>query len=177
MGSTTDSKFTLCLLENRDAIVDQWVDILLATYATDGASFFKRQKDQFANPVGHTVKVGLGELFDLLCRPETITALPAPLLHLLKIRAVQTFTVTEAVSFIYAGKELVRQRCKPAELGEALKELFAFESRCDQVALLVFEEFVLDRERVHKIRLRELTSGTHILTDGSKCPSAVMRQK
>ena len=177
MGSTTEFVFSGWLAENRSTILEQWVDALLATYAPDGASFFKRQKDQFANPVGHTVKQGLSELFELLSQPGRIEALPATLLHLLKIRAVQVFTVREALAFIYIGKELVRKRCKLEELGAALQDLLAFESRFDQIALLVFEQFVLDRELIYKIRLRELNSGTHILTDGSKCPSALMGRK
>ena len=42
------------LFEKKDAIRDRWHQAVLDTYHPDTRRFFKKQKDQFANPVGHT---------------------------------------------------------------------------------------------------------------------------
>ena len=49
------------LHNNRYKIVDKWVEYTLSTYLS--SSFFKKEKDQFANPTGGTVRNALTSLF------------------------------------------------------------------------------------------------------------------
>ena len=44
------------LTENKADIVEKWIDHVLNCYPADTARIFKRQRDRFANPVGHLKK-------------------------------------------------------------------------------------------------------------------------
>ncbi len=56
-------KLVELLLKNQDAIVERWLDLALATYGGDVPATFKRQKDPFANPIGHSLRVGTRKIF------------------------------------------------------------------------------------------------------------------
>jgi hypothetical protein len=57
---------------------------------------------------------------------------------------------------------------------ESLAEL---DNRIDQVALMAFDFYMDCRERLHQIRVNEVLSGRHALTDGTKCVSAMLKKK
>jgi hypothetical protein len=40
---------------------------------------------------------------------------------------------------------------------------------------MVFDMYLACRERLYQARINEMQSGRHILTDGSQCPSALLR--
>ncbi|MEJ2187543.1 MAG: RsbRD N-terminal domain-containing protein, partial [Gemmatimonadota bacterium] len=143
------------LQERKDAIVGRWSDEVLAAYPADGGAFFKRQKDRFANPVGHTVREGTRALFDALVDGSDGAALRGPLEDMLKVRAVQQFPASTAVGFVLRLKGAVR-----AELGDRrgdlIHELDRFEEAVDRLALIAFDVFVDCREQLANVRIREL---------------------
>jgi len=145
------------LQERKDAIVGRWFDEVLAAYPADGGAFFKRQKDQFANPVGHTVREGTRALFDALVEGGEETVVRERLEDMLKVRAVQQFPASTAVGFVLHLKGAVR-----AELGAARRapeladELERFEARIDDLALVAFDVFVACREELARVRIREM---------------------
>jgi hypothetical protein len=164
------------LAEQRHDIIDTWVKQVLATYSPDAAQIFHRKKDRFANPIGYNVKAGLAECYDSLAgdgEPE----LGKQMEELVKVRAVQQFQPSAAIAFVFEIKDIVRQ------FGEKLKmvlepaDLFAFDGRVDQMALLVFDCYMGCRERLNQVRIRELESNRHILTDNAVCPSRLTRDK
>lgn len=163
------------LADKKASIVNEWVDALLNTYESPG--FFKKQKDCIANPVGFTVKEELRKLFSILASGDSISETGGPLDAIVKIRAVQEFTAAMAVCFIFDLKKIVRDALakeKAADINPT--DLGRFEHRIDQAALLAFDLYMENRERLFKVRLRELQSGRHILTDGTQCLSANIRR-
>ena len=146
------------LQDKKDAIVRRWLDDVLATYSPDAAAAFTRQKDRFANPVGHSLRVATRAIFEWLLE-ETDTDNEKIYEHLhevIKIRAIQEFSTSDAVRFIFHLKKVVR-----AELGKAIEdgqhwsELTELEEKIDQVALAAFEIFVQCREQVYELRVNE----------------------
>ncbi len=61
------------LHNNRYKIVDRWVEYTLSTY--ESSSFFKKEKDAFANPIGGTVRSALKELFPLFRKAEMLQSI------------------------------------------------------------------------------------------------------
>ena len=59
------------LRKKRSRIVKQWCDIVLETYPEESQSFFKKQKDRFANPVGQTISEGIACVYDELLEEES----------------------------------------------------------------------------------------------------------
>ncbi len=145
------------LLKNQDAIVGRWLDHVLATYGADSSAVFKRQKDPFANPVGHSLRVGMREIFEALLRGMDVEKIRQHLHEIVKIRAIQQFSASEAVGFVFYLKEAVR-----AELADAAKdprfsdELAQLDRRIDRVALAAFDIFVQCREQVSELRVNEV---------------------
>ena len=164
------------LQEKRSAILDDWAEKVLSTYSEEGAPFFKKITNQFANPVGHKVRLGIAEIFDAVLDQENVADRVYPVMEdLVMVRAVQTFKPSDAISFIFDLKEVVLSECQKAGLAEYYEELPAFYAKVDAVALLVFDLYMASRERIYQIRIRELKSGTYVLTD-SACPSALLRE-
>jgi hypothetical protein len=139
------------LVEKKKVIVQKWIDQVLDSYGSP--EFFKKQKDRFANPIGSTVSDGLLKLYSVLAENRDIEEASKPLEDIIKIRAVQDFTPSIAVSFVYLLKK----------------------TRVDKAALMAFDFYMDCRERLHKIRVNEVLSGRSALTDGTKCVSAMLK--
>jgi hypothetical protein len=144
------------LQDRRDAIVVRWSDEALAAYPADGGAFFKRQKDRFANPVGHTVRVGTRALFDALVNGGEEAAVREQLEAMLKVRAVQQFPASTAVGFVLGLKGAVRAELGEVRRRELAAELERFEAQVDRLALVAFDVFVDCREQLARVRISEM---------------------
>lgn len=164
------------LIEKKGPILNKWIDLVLASYPADASKIFKKQKDRFANPVGYNVSHCLTELYAALVDKTDLETVVPVLEELVKVRAVQTFSPSDAISFVYIFKQVIKEQCDKEGIDSLdLKEWFEFESRIDVVAYTVFDLYMASRERLYQIRINELKSGKHIITDGG-CPSTMMRK-
>ena len=164
------------LAEKKKKIVRNWTDLVLDSY--ESPEFFKTQKNRFANPMGSTISEGLQEIYAILAEEKELGLVSKPLENIIKIRAVQDFTPSQSVSFVYLLKKIVRQelaRDKKSSVGQ--ESLMELDNRIDQVALMAFDIYMDCRERLHQIRVNEVLSGRHTLTDGTKCGSAMLKKK
>ncbi len=150
------------LRKKKDAIIQRWLDDVLASYSEDAAVLFKRQKDPFANPVGHSLRLGTRGIFEIILKGIDIEGrddekISQHLREMIKIRAVQQFSASQAVGFVFLLKKAVR-----AELGKAAadpkvaSELVKFEAEVDRIALAGFEIFVECREQLSDLRVNEV---------------------
>jgi hypothetical protein len=145
------------LTENRDAIIKRWSALILDTYPADAARFFKREKDPFANPVGAAVAEEISAIFDELMTGPSYEKLHAPLDRIIRIRAVQEFSPSDALSFIFLLKQAVREETAKIELeAAAMRQLMDFESRIDRAALFGFEIYMGCREQIYRIKANEV---------------------
>jgi hypothetical protein len=146
------------LLErNKDDIVKQWLFSVIDTYPADTSKFMKRQKDPFANPVGNTISVNLGPLFDELLNEMDYESITSYLYPILKVRAVQPILSTsQSTGFIFLLKKVIRESLKK-ELSDKdiLKELLHFESKIDELTLIAFDVYLKCREKVFEIKANE----------------------
>jgi hypothetical protein len=163
------------LAQKKKAIVQQWIDQVLDTYGSP--DFFKKQKDRFANPIGSTVSSGLQNLFAILVEEKDLEEAAKHLEDIIKIRAVQDFSPSAAVSFVYSLKNIVRHElAREKNREEVLSTLALLDARIDKVALMAFDFYMDCRERLHRIRVNEVLSGRSALTDGTKCASAMLKR-
>ena len=163
------------LAPKKKAIVQKWIDQVLDSYGSP--EFFKTQKDRFANPIGSTISRGLQNLFVILVEERELGEAAKPLEEIIKIRAVQEFSPSSAVFFVYLLKDIVREEMsKEQNREEVLGTLSVLDSRIDKVALMAFDFYMDCRERLHRIRVNEVLSGRHALTDGTKCVSGMLKR-
>ncbi len=151
------------LVKHRDRVLEQWSDLVMESYHADSRTFFKTQKNRFANPVGASITEGLAGLYDGLAQGEDLSSesLLQSLDRIVRVRAVQEFTPSQALGFIFLLKKAVRQT-----LGQDLRsqdlseELLTWESRIDKLALLSFDLYVQCRETIFEIRCNEVKNST-----------------
>jgi hypothetical protein len=151
------------LHKHKAAITERWLDKTLATYPSRTAVFFKRKRDRFANPVGHALTSGTAAVFDDLLStlesPGSVTAdrFCTHLDEIIKVRSVQDFSPSQAVSFVFLLKEAIREEISRDFLdGEVLAELARFEARIDQLALFAFDIYMNRREMLYELRVNEI---------------------
>ena len=149
------------LEHKKSAILKKWFDLTAQTYAPDTAEFLKSKTDPFANPVGSSMLKGLNVLLDQLIHdmdPQIINSFPDPII---RIRAVQNFTPSQATAFILSLKKALRETLAK-ELREIRNtdELFAFESKIDQLSLMAFDIYMQYREKVYQISAHETRNRT-----------------
>lgn len=148
------------LSEKKSAIITRWFDVILETYPADTSTFLKKQKNRFTNPVGQTILQGIESIFDELLQGSDPEKISPFLDNIIRIRAVQDFTPSQAVSFIFSLKKVVREELA-SESGELLyRELQELEARIDSLALLCFDIFVKCREQLYDIKANELRNMT-----------------
>ena len=163
------------LAPKKKAIIKKWIDQVLDSYGSP--EFFKKQKDRFANPIGATISDGLQDLYAVLLEERELGEAVGSLENIIKIRAVQDFTPSQSVSFVYLLKSIIREElAKEKNREEIQASLSEFEARIDKVALMAFDFYMDCRERLHQIRVNEVLSGRSALTDGTKCASAMLKK-
>lgn len=141
------------LANKRKEVLDAWVSLILDTYPADSAAFMKRQPNRFANPVGYAFAHETVVLFNHLLGDGDVEAASSALERINKIRAVQDFSASEAVAFVFFLKSAVR-KVLSRELadGRLTADLLALESKIDDMALLAFDGYMQCREKLFQIR-------------------------
>lgn len=160
---------------HRDKIVGKWVEYTLSTYISSG--FFTKEKDKFANPVGGNVREALNGIFRLLEKGADVKEHTPFLEQLISIRSVQDFSPSQAVAPLNAVKHITREVfAADKERAHLVGELYDFEFAVDLLLLAAFDIYMHYRERIYQVRIKEIKSGSHILTD-SRCPSKLLSDK
>lgn len=147
------------LLEQRDAIIRDWIDVIYGTYAIDTVGFLRSQDNQFNNPVGHKTKQAVPILIDALLGPDEMASetIAEAVDEIVRVRAVQKFTPEQGMAVFFLLKNLFRKH-----LGDALnsvelyEELLDLESRVDSLVLVACKVFVECREKIQKLRVDEI---------------------
>ena len=98
------------LNEKKKTILENWFHAILESYPPDSINFFKNKKDQFQNPVGHTISEGIASIFDGLLGDFCREDIAAPLDRIVKIRSVQDFSPAQAVGFAFLLKDVIRNQ-------------------------------------------------------------------
>ena len=142
------------LAAKRGAVLERWFQAVLATYPTETARFLAGGADAFANPVGHTVREGLGRLYDRFSTDVPVAELSSAIDGIVRIRAVQEFTPSAAVGFVYTLKGILREELAGAEVDHAGQA--ALDESVDRLALVAFDVYMKCREKLFEIRVREI---------------------
>ena len=145
--------------KNKNEIIKNWFEATIQTYAPDTAQFYKGQKDQFANPVGNITAKGVEFLLDQLLNDFEPDAVKTYLDPIIRIRAVQDFTPSQATAFILSLKKVLRDFLSDKLQDAALVlELLAFESKIDQLCLMAFDIYMTCKEKIYQLSANDMRS-------------------
>jgi len=145
------------LEERKDTIVERWVDAVLSAYPSESAALFQAQRDPFANPLGHSVREGTKGVFQTILDGMDREELRTHLDKIVRIRAVQQFTPSEALSFVFSLRSIVQDVIPEAETDVRYRKgLTEMNHTIDEVALAAFELYAARREEVSQLRISEV---------------------
>jgi hypothetical protein len=146
------------LVERESALCGRWRDAILGEYGEATAASWRRERDPFANPVGHVLATGLPALLGAVRHggdpaAGAVTALE----NIVRIRAVQDLAPSRAVAFVYLLRKAIREELSAELAGGAHgEELAAVDARIEGLALLAFDTYVGIREEIFHLRQEEL---------------------
>ncbi len=170
------------LLEKKSAILKRWFNMILEIYPSDTSNFLKKQKNCFANPVGYNISQGINGVFDELLN-EADTDKVSPFLdNIIRIKAVQDFFPSQAMSFIFLLKKAIRESLGN-NLGNKIhgthisEELLLFESKIDDLALLSFDIYMKCREKVYELKANEARNMTSRLLQKANLIYEIQEEK
>lgn len=146
------------LTERRSALCERWLDAVLRGYGEVTAARWRRERDRFANPIGHALSDGLPEILDAVARggdpgDRALNALE----NIVRIRSVQDLAPSRAVGFVYLLRGAIRDELA-AELARDPRaaELAEIDARIERLALVAFDAYVSLREQAYRLRQEEL---------------------
>lgn len=143
------------LEDKKSSIVKNWVQMTIDSYAPDAAMFFKNQMNDFLNPVGGTIRSSLESLYDTVLFKKDADSIKSTLEPLIKIRAVQNFSASQSVGFLFALKTIIREELKKDLKKIDPTSLASIDASIDAMALIGFDLYVQCREKIYDLKTNE----------------------
>lgn len=145
------------LSDKRAVILRKWIDHILDTYPAETANFLRQNNNRFANPVGNSVSEGVEGIFEDLLQGIDRERASVFLDKIIRIRAIQEFTPSQAISFVFFIKKIIRDELAKEGRGNSLSdELPLLEDQIDSLGLLAFDIFMRCREKLYDIKANEM---------------------
>ena len=108
------------LAHKKIIILERCLRLTLDTYPREAINFLREERDQFANPLGSTLRQGLELILDgLLASVDPERLLPA-LDAVVRMRAVQGFRPSEALAFTVHLKQAIREELRATQMSPEL---------------------------------------------------------
>jgi hypothetical protein len=145
------------LQQKKSVILERWFDSILETYPSDTKHFLRTKKDQFENPVAHRISSGVEGIFDRILNDEKAEEASLFLDKIIRIRAVQDYSPSQALAFIFDLKRLVREVvAEDTPEGQLSEELWRLEQKIDEMGLLALDIYMKCREEIYELRVNEI---------------------
>ena len=145
------------LQQKKSVILERWFDSILETYPSDTKHFLRTKKDRFENPVAHRISSGIEGIFDQILTDEKAEKASPFLDKIIRVRAVQDYSPSQALAFIFDLKKLVREAvAEDSRAGHLSEELWRFEQQIDEMGLLALDIYMKCREELYELRVNEV---------------------
>lgn len=153
----TNSSGDDIISSRRDRWTDKWFNAVIRTYPEESARFFKDTRDPFANPVGAALKKGITDLFEVITA-DTFDrdAAHAALEPMVRVRAIQEFSPSQALGFITAIKPIMEKDSEAAaRSGAGAEKLSRMAENADKALLTAFDIYMDCKKQVYGLRARQ----------------------
>ena len=156
---------------NREEILKKWFESAVNSYPEDTAKFLKKSKNRFDNPVGSATMQSLEDTFKLIIDMTSNldfqdysankidlsqNKIENALDPIIRIRAVQNFSASQAILFIFELKSIVLSVLEQQE-----QYLNRINYLIDLVALAAFNRFMKCRENIFLLKATEAKRRIH----------------
>ena len=167
------------LTESKATIVKRWFNAVVDTYPPESGRLLKKEKNQFANPVGHSIAEGMEGIYEALIEGMQPEKVKPHLETIIRIRAIQDFSPSQAIAFIFLFKKVIRdelQDGKPED-GISSQDLLALETQMDNLALLAFNVYMECREKLYEARVNDFKNRTYRLLQRANLLTEISEQE
>ena len=146
------------LIQNRDSLLQEWIDQTINTYEPEMVRFLKKEKNQFSNPVRNTIISSLEKIYDTIFTGDSVDEYNG-LEEIIKVRTVQDFSPSDALSFLFDLKKIIRSELQKCDQKvEAMDELYDIEERFDSLFKKAFNYYNDCRQKIQDIKMAEIKS-------------------
>jgi hypothetical protein len=144
------------LAEKRSAILDSWLKRALEVYPAESRVFFRNTQDPFSNPIGSTLRGGMEKIYQAILQPADRDQAYSLLDPIIRIRAVQNLSPSQAISFIPLLKESIEEVMGNRTLERvSFPEWTTLSQKIDWLTLQAFDIYMECREKIHYLRMKE----------------------
>jgi hypothetical protein len=148
---------TAHLIQKKAAILGRWLTTIYESYPPQTAVFLRKEKDRFDNPVGYRISEGLEGLYNALIQDFERERVLNFLDEIIRIRALQNFSPSQALAFVFLLKNVIRQElAEEIQKEDLAAEVLDLESRIDGLALLGFDVYTKRQGKLGEIRVDEM---------------------
>lgn len=140
--------------KNRNQLLESWFDATINTYPEESARILGKKSDRFDNPIGAVTRETLEDVLNLITEDFSREGLEQALDPVIRIRAVQTFDPANAVSFVFALKEIGESVIEKADI-------INFYRLVDEMALAAFNRYMKCREDIFLLKATESKRRIH----------------
>nr|WP_320192340.1 RsbRD N-terminal domain-containing protein [uncultured Desulfobacter sp.] len=142
--------------KHRNQLLDSWFHATINTYPEESARVLGKKSDRFDNPIGAVTRETLEDVLNLTIENFSREGLEKALDPVIRIRAVQAFDPANAVSFVFALKDIGESLFKEAEI-----DLLDFYRLVDEIALAAFNRYMKCREDIFLLKATESKRRIH----------------
>jgi len=142
------------LNNNRTQFVKQWFQATIDTYPAQTAKILGKDSDRFDNPVGSVTHEAIENVFNLIIKNINEETLEKELDPIIRIRAVQSFSASGAVSFVFALKNIGEEIIDASLIRK-------FDKLVDKIALAAFNKFMKCKEEIFLLKATESKRRIH----------------
>ncbi|MBU0463343.1 MAG: RsbRD N-terminal domain-containing protein [Proteobacteria bacterium] len=142
------------LKKNKESFIKKWFQATIDTYPQQTAKILGKDSNRFDNPVGAITHETIEDVFTLILEDFNQEMLEKTLDPVIRIRAVQAFSASQAVSFVFALKQIGEDIID----GNLIRE---FDKLVDKIALAAFNRFMKCREEIFLLKATESKRRIH----------------
>jgi len=145
--------FAELFASKREEVVHAWRRRILDSYPSAAKGAFCKKKDDSRNPIGSAIEEGTDAIVGLLLKGGDKAEMTAAVDGIVRMRAVQEFTPSEAVAFVFELKPVLDDVLAPAaRAGGHDREIRDLGGRVDEVALAAFDVYLACREKIWELK-------------------------
>ncbi len=143
------------LSPRRAAILQKWFDAIAAVYPRESQDFLKARTDPFANPIGGTIREGIGRVYDEIFPGGNLANVGPILEQIVKIRVVQEFPPGEALAFLPILREVLEGEIEGERRADFMEELRGVDAKINVLTERGLQMYDECRKRISRIKAAE----------------------
>lgn len=142
---------------HKKEILETWLESFYASYPDAARALLKTENDPFSNPVGATIRRSLENVLNCAAEGGLTESIRGSLDDIIRIRAVQGYSPSEAVSFLFNLRKTVYDYLVQKDTcAVSIAEMSELDAWIDSVIALGFDIYMECRESLFTLKINEI---------------------